>query len=107
MILDTKALAWQEKVTAEALRRGWNVYHQVLRNQRQHDPSVILLRHHRMIVAYLRTAKPRARPPIERFDPIPGVESVVWLPADWPIVVAQLISDRPLPLSETGTGDAR
>jgi hypothetical protein len=86
VILGQNELAWQEKVTAEAMRLGWTPYAQVLRNERQHDPSVVLVHGERVIVAYLRTKSPRARPPLERFAGVAQVETYVWCPADWSLI---------------------
>ena len=83
MILDEAALRWQTKVTSEALRHGWNAYGQVLTNQRQRDPSMVFIRGDRVILAYLRSKRPRKPPPVERFAELPGAETYVWTPADW------------------------
>lgn len=95
MILDERALKWTGEVRSRALNAGWNVYEQSLRNQRQHDPSLVMVRADRVILAYLRTGRPRPVPPVDRFAGLPGVETYVWRPADLPFVAVTLTSKTP------------
>lgn len=96
MILDEQALRWTGDVRSKALAHGWNVYEQSLRNPRQHDPSLILTRGHRVIMAYLRTGRVRNDPPVDRFSDLDDIEVYVWRRRDWPIIVGILATpDRP------------
>lgn len=85
MILGPNELAWLERVTTTATRHGWTVYAQQLVNQRQHDPSVVLIKGSRVVMVFLRTSFHRDHTPmLTRFDRVPGVETYVWRQADWP-----------------------
>ena len=97
VILNEKALGWMLDVRARALRAGWNVYEQSLRNQRQRDPSLVMLRGDRAILAYLRLGKPRIEPPVDRYAGLTEVEVYVWYPSDLRTIKAILTSEtRPL-----------
>ncbi|MFD0854541.1 hypothetical protein ACFQ07_20055 [Actinomadura adrarensis] len=93
MLLNDAAHAWNNEVRSKALNLGWMVWEQAVRNQRQHEPSLVLLRGDRLILAYLRTGRPRAMPSTERFAEIPGVEVYVWRPPDWTSVLVTLLGD--------------
>ena len=82
MILNESAIRWNNEVRSTALNHGWNFYEQTLRNQRQHDPAVVLIRGDRVILAYLRSGRPRTEPPVARFAGVAGVEVYVWHPRD-------------------------
>jgi hypothetical protein len=61
---------------------GWCVYAQKLTNQRHREPSIVLARADRVILAYLRTTSRNNQP---------GLEYYVWRPADWPSIRSELI----------------
>ncbi|RCW38475.1 hypothetical protein DFQ14_12218 [Halopolyspora algeriensis] len=92
MKLDSKALEWQQRVTEEAARHKWTVYRQSHPRHRERDPSIVLVRADRVILAYLRTNSRRDRQPFTgRFDEAPGMEIYVWHPTDWAQVRAELM----------------
>ncbi|MEO6090817.1 MAG: hypothetical protein ABIQ18_47715 [Umezawaea sp.] len=91
MILGDPELAWQEKITTLATRHGWTVYAQQLGNQRQHEPSLVLIKGSRVVAVFLRTSFRRDRTPmLTRFASVPGVETYVWCQTDWPRITALL-----------------
>lgn len=93
MIPDAKMIAWNTEVTDAANRHGWTVYSQIYRNQRQPDPSIVLVLGRRVILAYLRATVRRDRSrPAARFDGAAGLETYVWTPADWPQIQALLVT---------------
>jgi hypothetical protein len=95
VILGERELRWQAEVAAEALRHGWTVYGQTLRNERHGMPSLVLVRE-RVILAYLRTTtRADRRPPVEDLAAVTGAEAVLWTPADWSLIVAKLAAAEP------------
>lgn len=95
MILGERELAWQTRVIDEAHRRGWTVYTQALTNQRQHAPSLVLIRE-RVLHVYLRTTVRRSHyAMVERMAQTTGVDTVLWSPRDWSSVVATLMHVGP------------
>jgi hypothetical protein len=89
--LDSKSLEWDLEVQATALRAGWTVYPQSLRNRRQQDPSMVLVRGSRLIAAYLRL-NARRPPAVGKAEQLLGVRTVLWTPADRRVMAAELVS---------------
>jgi hypothetical protein len=83
---------WIEKVTRKAGEHRWTVFGQQLRSQRQHEPTLILTKGDRVLLVWLRTAKPRhdRMPPMERYKDA-GFEAYLWTPTDWAEVALRLL----------------
>ncbi|WP_158840949.1 hypothetical protein [Saccharothrix deserti] len=85
MILGPRELDWQRQVLDTARRAGWTTYVQDLRNERSHEPSVVLVRATRVVLVFLRTNVRRAHETLPgRFAELHGVECYLWAPRDWP-----------------------
>ena len=96
MILTPRDVAWNQRVTRKAHELGWTVFEQVQRNQRPHEPSLVLTQLDRIALVWLRTNKPRParRPPMERYA-VGGAEVYLWTPPDWHEVCAVLLPNPP------------
>lgn len=94
MKLGLAQLQWNDRVTTQARKLGWQAYTQITANSRPGDPSVILTRGPRVLLVYLRTGRRLVdrQPPLERFPE--GIETHVFYPEDWPRVLGALITDR-------------
>lgn len=94
MKLGLEQLQWNDRVITQARSLGWMAYTQIGPNSRPGDPSLILTRGPRVLLAYLRTGRRRAdrQPPLERFPE--GIETACWYPEDWPRVLGALTADR-------------
>ncbi|WP_051853551.1 hypothetical protein [Streptomyces sp. NRRL S-146] len=93
MILGPREYAWQEKVIRQAREHGWTVYEQNQRSNRQHAPSLLLVRGVRVLAVWLRTSRPRQLPPVDQMGA--RIEAYLWQPADWPDVLSVLLMDPP------------
>jgi hypothetical protein len=89
--LDFKSLEWDHEVQETALREGWTVYPQALRNRRQQDPSMVLVKGPHLIAAYLRL-NARRPPAVEQVEQLLGVRVVLWTPADRRLMESELRS---------------
>lgn len=92
MKLTPEQQRWMEEVASEARKAGWTVYQQSLLRQRQHDPSLILVRGPRVVFAYLRMGRqrPDKAPDLSRWDG-DAIEAVVWHRDDMAHIRAALI----------------
>lgn len=90
MKLGLAQLEWNDRVTTQARKLGWQAYTQIGANSRPADPSLILTRGPRVLLVYLRTGRRLAdrQPPVERFPD--GMETACWYPEDWPRVLGAL-----------------
>lgn len=86
--------AFQAKVLELAELLGWRIYH--TRDSRgSHDgfPDLTLARADRLVFAELKTEKGRVRPAQEAWLvalAATGVETYLWRPSDWDLIVATL-----------------
>lgn len=95
MILGEKETAWLLRVVEAARHHGWTVYGNQARNQRQHEPSLVLMHGQRIALVFLRTtARSDRQPPAAYLDKIPGVEVYIWTPKDWPAISTTLATAR-------------
>ncbi|MFD9519317.1 hypothetical protein [Streptomyces sp. NPDC059979] len=94
MKLGLAQLEWNDRVTTQARKLGWQAYTQISANSRPGDPSLILTSGPRVLLVYLRTGRRLAdrQPPVERF---PGaMETACWYPEDWPRVLGALVGGQ-------------
>ena len=91
MRLGPTQLDWDDRVRRKALECGFLAYGQQQANQRQHAPSLLLLKPGRIIAVWLRTGR-------RRDDRLPdlswlpeGIERYVWHPDDWATVQTTLL----------------
>lgn len=94
MRLQPAQLEWNERVTAEARKRGFTVFAQQRENQRGHEPTLILTRGPRIVLVWLRTGRRKPLPQVDQHRQA-GREAHAWWPADWPFVVSTLLMDPP------------
>jgi hypothetical protein len=89
---------WQAKVVDLARWRGWMVFHPFdSRRSAAGWPDLALCRNGRLVLAELKTATGRVSPDQRRWlaalSAVPGVETYLWRPSDWPTVLRILGGD--------------
>ena len=92
---DLSEAAFQRTVVDLAQWRGWRVFHvHDSRRSAAGWPDLAMLRGDRMLAVELKTKTGRVtdaqRGWLAALSCVPGVESFVWRPADWPAVQAVL-----------------
>lgn len=104
VILGEKEAAWLLRVVEAARHHGWTVFGNQARNQRPHEPSLVLMHGQRIALVFLRTTSRNDRqPPTAYLDKIPGVEVLVWTPKDWPTISTTLATARSVAPKWTAT----
>lgn len=95
VILGEKEAAWLLRVVEAARHHGWTVFGNQARNQRPHEPSLVLMHDWRVLLVFLRTNVRGDRgPSTAHLDKIPGVEVYVWSPKDWTTISTTLATAR-------------